>query len=662
MNRGIKRLGILALWVLLLCRILPGTAAAQTAPEVRDLSLRQASINSVRLTWESGEGWDYFELYRKAGDEDWKKVKNVLADNTYNYNLQENLRYSYKVRSCLRTEEGILYGEFSQPVTVSLGESVAAPGNLKVTQASVNSVSLSWDAAEGAEGYALYRSAGGSWSRVKYINGTSTGNYNLPEDSSWSYKVYAYRQVDGVRLFSVASNTASVELNRDAAAPENLTAVQDSASSVTLSWDTVEEAQSYTLYRSVDGGTWKRVKNVTGNQTGNYNLETGKTYAYRVCVSSRNGETVYGAFSEIAVTQLITLEKPQNLTAQYRGKTSVALNWDSVEHADGYLLYRRAGEGDWAKVKSVSENTTFNASLVSGTAYEYYVTAYKKLERMTIYSEPSDPAAYSFDNEETVSGKYRALLIGETGYVQTLHGPDNDVAAMGDILRNMNYEVYSQTDATKSDITALIDVAFMDATEDDVSLFYYSGHGVTGSGETYSGALQTVDYAYITTEELAEILSGIPGKVVVILDSCGSGAAISDGTQTLSLEEKTAAFSPAQFNAGVISVFAALEERVPYSGELRQPKFYVLTGSAYEENSRTTYINGVWGGLLTRGISAAAGRDYNSGTWSSAMAADSNASGALTLQELYRYCASFVNGQQNVQVYPEASDLVVMEK
>ena len=279
---------------------------------------------------------------------------------------------------------------------------------------------------------------------------------------------------------------------------------------------------------------------------------------------------------------------------------------------------------------------------------------------------------------------YRALLIGETGYSTRLNGPENDIACMNTLLNGISnrFEVYAQQDASMDEVLDLIDIAFENATEDDVSLFYYSGHGVTNSGEYYSGALQTVDYRYITTFDLAEMLSGIPGKIIVILDSCGSGATIYDGDGDeidedleVSSEPNTGKsaevldFDPEVFNDDVMEAFEYYDPGLPVtpiestipgilrSGELRQSKFSVITSSSYEQNSQTTFLDGIWGGVLTRGIADAVGCRYPGGDYLGDMPADFNENSSVSFMELADYCIEYVAGRQKAMCYYGSGDM-----
>lgn len=746
-----KKLYTVLCTLLLLSLFSSNIAIAANSEETSNemvIKVERIDATTVKLEWPESGLYSSYELYLKIDDGTWKKVKTVTGSSTYNYNLLPGETYNYKLRPCGYDGQ---YSDFTNEVSITLDCVLDTPKNLAVHQVSDNSVALSWNPVDGVDEYIIYRSTDKAvWSKIKTVSGGSTYNYNLIPGELYYYRILAFSS-KGDLVFSDYSDIVAVELRERLMVPR-ITVTQVSANSVKIDWNSVDGADYFELYRSFDAIEWKKVKNVSSTYTYNYSLDSPMTYYYKVRAVCNNGNYIeYSYFSNIEFFQLgQQINKPDNLTTAKGGANKVFLSWDTVNSADGYLLLRNINGGDWKNVKYVSDNSTGNYNLeadviygyqiqayveagfgklyglpsetvyywnadspiiesskVSSNIYEfewnevgnaagyhlysadgevidtvmdnslrviienpvekYYITAYTMIDGIEIETGKSNYVVCEGEIEDNDNSNYRALLIGETSYVTTLHGPDNDVTAMKNILENLNasYEVYSQIDATKEEIVDLIEIAFMDATEDDVSLFYYSGHGVTGSGEFYSGALQTVDYCYITTQDLAELLSGIPGKVIVILDSCGSGATISGEVGITAFagddESINAEFDYERFNDGVIKAFSSYNQNTR-SGELRQSKFYVLTGSAYEESSLTVQIDGIWGGLMTRGISAGLGFAYPSSIYTIEIPADSDSNGLVSLNELYSYCNGYIDERQNIQVYPSGNSIILFNR
>ena len=87
---------------------------------------------------------------------------------------------------------------------------------------------------------------------------------------------------------------------------------------------------------------------------------------------------------------------------------------------------------------------------------------------------------------------YRALLIGQTYYIEGannptyypslyLPGPDTDVKVISDCLRRMTgtpYQITVKKNLSREGILNAIRQTFAGATERDVSLLHFSGHGL----------------------------------------------------------------------------------------------------------------------------------------------------------------------------------------
>ncbi len=313
---------------------------------------------------------------------------------------------------------------------------------------------------------------------------------------------------------------------------------------------------------------------------------------------------------------------------------------------------------------------------------------------------PASAALADTDTSGDGTVTYRAVLIGNTypGTINELDGPDNDILNFSRTLKSLYvpYTTASLTNATIDETNDLISSTFADADEDDVSLFFYSGHGdVADESSTYDGALCMLketgmsidDYAL---SDLESKLSEIPGKVVVILDSCGSGAAItedpyskssssteedsdeSDEISNITTQEEAEAFTESAYE-----VFANSDATVSSSSavaryaEFCQDKYYVIAGCEVSTYSYTIALDD-WGefyaGALTYSIIYSLGHSYTEygGTRTGRMSADTDQNNQTTLDECYECVKPFVDHlpyvyDQNVVVYPEDSTQVLFE-
>lgn len=253
------------------------------------------------------------------------------------------------------------------------------------------------------------------------------------------------------------------------------------------------------------------------------------------------------------------------------------------------------------------------------------------------------------------SGTSRALLIGCGEYIVSSANlspsPENDVKAMEAIFKRdarysavhtyLNVRTTANQPASGDTLMTaaftmdeLIAKAFAGATSADTSVFYYSGHGAMYNGDA---CLHMSDLQLYSAAKLRAALDKVPGKKVIILDSCFSGGAISKSAK-----------GSADLSSAFIKAFSRSAK-----GSLNAGDYVVLTAASQNESS--------WGdsegesdypmGEFTRALASALGSDD---AGSLRTAADENVDGTVTLHEAYQYIR-YNSILSKAQVYPEES-------
>lgn len=212
---------------------------------------------------------------------------------------------------------------------------------------------------------------------------------------------------------------------------------------------------------------------------------------------------------------------------------------------------------------------------------------------------------------------------------------------------------------TSGDLEPEIKNVLGGADDDDISLFYINTHGTTTSAGPEAGGLSTKGGG-IRLEALAGYLSGVKGRVIVVLDVCGTGSAMLSAS-----EEASAAAAPEALAASALNAFIEADvplisegEVISRSGEFRVPnKFQVIAGAGYHEPSQG---NNAKGSFLSVWLSNAVGS-------SGPMPGDLDDDGALSLLEYREWAAQ--EGEErgkrdgrtgHVQIYPALSDFVFL--
>ena len=243
--------------------------------------------------------------------------------------------------------------------------------------------------------------------------------------------------------------------------------------------------------------------------------------------------------------------------------------------------------------------------------------------------------------------RHVAVLICNGDYAGTVNdlaGPPVDCRQMVATLEQLDqaWEVYAYNDVDPVDMKNAMKDHFSDTTENDICLFYYSGHGAS------NGALCGVNGPTLSTSALASSLNQYTkGKVIVLLDSCYSGAhinvAASDEIHHIDPTDKGVSELRA-FNNSVIDAFKSLNATVTRSiiqdkaGELCvEDKFYVMTACGNDQTSWDFNYDGYRAGYFTVHLLLGLGCHYPDATFDEDMPGDVDNDWCLSLGEAFNY-------------------------
>ena len=385
-------------------------------------------------------------------------------------------------------------------------------------------------------------------------------------------------------------------------------------------------------YSKNNGASWTNWSGKTKSSVTFKGSTTNNGVLYRCVVKNASGSATSGA-AKLTVNQLTITEQP---TAQ-KGAVGTPVTF-RVKAAGTGLTYQWQYSNDAGKTWKNCASTGYNKASFS---FKTNRSIDGRLYRCVVSSGSSSIAS---DAAKLTVPLYSAILVGEENYQSGyLPGPLHDLCAMKGMLSNLraSYAIKSLPDATRSQILSEISALAKNSKSYDVLWFYYSGHGTDAElDNTYQGALCTVEGNIITMKELAAALSQYKGRVIVLLDSCFSGAAIS--------KSAGGADEPDRFNASVIEAFSqnavngeASTGSIARMGELKQEKFLVLTASSYTQPSSSISVGNTefYFGAFTGGLLEALGCTYPNGSYTGSMPGDANSDSRITLKEAYDYVA-----------------------
>ena len=283
-----------------------------------------------------------------AADSQWNSVAISLAKTDTNLPATLLADGTYKVYAV--DASGNLSSASSNSVTVATTYNLPAPNNFSASGTS-NTVTLSWNSVSGALSYTLY------WDNVSGIDSSdnritpiSTDNYThsgLDNGTTYYYKVAA---VDSTGTMGTLSS--EVNASTPLPAPDNLSA-SGANNTITLTWNSVSGATSYTLYWDNVSGIDNSDTPITPITNDNYthsNMDNGSIYYYKVAAVNSSGT---GTLSSVASALLSSYVKDSaSLSGHTFAITSAAMNWNNAKvqatALGGYLTtVNSKAENDW---------------------------------------------------------------------------------------------------------------------------------------------------------------------------------------------------------------------------------------------------------------------------------------------------------------------------
>lgn len=660
----------------------------------------------ITLKWTAVEGANAYAIYYKPA---WGSEYSLLGQSsgtTYSTTTPRmGTVYYYRIQA-LYVVGGQQVSQGAQSLSfpyIALGDVVIADPRGKDT----STIRLNWTPVAGATHYDVAMSLHDA-DDYKIVRTDLTGSLCDIRDISFN-ETYDFLVIPKRKLNSGDVITGLPSSNRMVGSPmetPSFTGYEWTETGLKLTWDAIPGAMGYVIYRRGFHETGYHKLMVSENTATTYidtTMKPGEVYYYFVYsfrLAQPQGWRCFSLKGDIGMG--VWLPKTTGLTAVSAQENSVRISWAATEGANKYDVYISTTPGGTPKANGrVSNAYGYHNSAVLGRTYYYRVRPVRIFSNGDVsVGDWSDELAYT--HQETV-GTYRALLIGNTytGESNELPGCDNDVDGMRTMLGRMTATPYSVTvkkNIRAEEILSSISSTFGNASYNDVSLFYYSGHGANsvgadGNPTSYHAALVGTFQTYVSIARLKTELDKIPGKKVIIIDACHSGQFIArDGAVTQ--------VSSSAFNSQVVDLFAnddqlsgdvsrtavvlaadgseLLSEEAPAfidrAGETNFAKsgYYVITACRSEEKSVSTgYDSNGDGkidryfGLFTYGLCYGNGWNLARNAAISSLNADLNKDSKVTLYEAYVYAkvmAQSHNPNQTAQIWPENSAFVLWGK
>ena len=202
--------------------------------------------------------------------------------------------------------------------------------------------------------------------------------------------------------------------------------ISNSSSGIKVSWNKVDHALSYNVYRSEqksDGSytKWKKISTVDASKTSVTDKKAKEGTRYKYTVKAYNGSYKSGIKGSNKVIYLKAIKPIVEIA-----KTGIYVKWSANAIADKYIVYRsqliNGSWSDWTKVTTTtgSDVSATDTGVLSGETYKYSVRvakesdySYRKASSSLIFL--GQPELKTSNIEVGIKGTW-SLVDGATGY------------------------------------------------------------------------------------------------------------------------------------------------------------------------------------------------------------------------------------------------------
>ena len=260
----------------------PGQPEEPTIPEApTNLVATATGQTTISLTWDAVPNATSYNVYSNGN-----VVVSGFAQTTYIVkNLTPGIQYCYEVKAVneageSEASESACATTESEPVTPTVP---AAPTNLVATATGQTTISLTWTAVPNATSYNVYSNGN---LVVSDLTATTYTVEGLTAGTEYCYNVTAVNEA-GESAHSTSACATTLAVPTAPAAPTNLVATATGQTTISLTWNAVQNATSYNVYN----GETVVVSGLTVTSYTVEGLTAGTEYCYNVTAVNEIGES-----------------------------------------------------------------------------------------------------------------------------------------------------------------------------------------------------------------------------------------------------------------------------------------------------------------------------------------------------------------------------------
>ena len=323
-------------------------------------------VGGIEISWTPTEGAKSYNIYRRVkGEAEWMLIANRLLSAGTSFKdtqvLVDGTTYEYDVTSVTTTYESATY-PVGSAVTYVTTPVVSATNTLE-------GIRLQWQANPGATRYQIYRKVSGQQSSLELYKETTNATF-VDTDVVAGYTYYYSVKVIA-ELGESSYNPTGVSVTY--VPPTTVTSLTLTANGVIVTWDVVENAAGYAVYRKpASGGSWVKIASLvkTVSSFEDTGVGSGAEFVYAVCPIINSAES-----DKLQSEPIYVIKAPSSIIVE-NVDNGISISWGKVSGTVTYIIYRSENGGDFEQIatkSSIHASTFLDEDVVLGGRYAYAI-------------------------------------------------------------------------------------------------------------------------------------------------------------------------------------------------------------------------------------------------------------------------------------------------
>ncbi len=261
-------------------KVLPG--------KISNLKVSAQTKDSYKLSWSKVSGATGYRIIKYNTDtKKWEKVLNTTKTSYTFKNLEAGSAVRYGVKAYTKVNKTVYYAASYAYVTAK----TLSPDKVTGLKASAksNSVSLSWTAIDGADGYCVYifDEEINAYYKMATVSSSKAEVERLQSNQTYSFAVKAFFKTDSSITYSKYYSDA-LKVTTLPGVVQGFCYLEDSLSynKVTLSWTKLNQCSGYIIYLyNIETDKYEVLKKIKGNETVSFevtDLEEKTPYHFKI--------------------------------------------------------------------------------------------------------------------------------------------------------------------------------------------------------------------------------------------------------------------------------------------------------------------------------------------------------------------------------------------